>query len=556
MFVAGTQVYWSEFKVMYEALRALGYAVDVRSSHANPITAYSADGDIAQSAAGLGGGSYAAFKADFAARFGATFSDAWAPVGVVTPSGRIQDVPSVAPYAAVVLVGGLGALEYRLDGTYAGAEQQAAAVRLNALATEALASGVPVLAQCHAATLPAFFRVPGTSGQGPDGLGVSVLQGRSATAYHLSDGDSAARFAALGVTYRSQDSVVVDGPVGVAALADGAFRVITSRDWYPQTVAHAAATLHTHLRSTPAAPRLHATYSVLVLHGGPLDTSNCSASNRLNDVPCNYGTAALVLPADSTHVQALLLADAGAGAPRFTVSALNLADAGSAFDPASATSVATYAAGFDAVLFFKHWNTYLPTSLQQGLARYVDDGGGLVALHHGLYDDQANGLSKATLVSLFGASSSGATFSARDPSLGPYPQFNVNAGHFITTFGVAYDNPGAPRGSHLSGAAPANVGPLVVPSFAITDELYLNHAFVPGVVFGSGVNQVQTLFANGVMTTCTQAFTSGFARLRDLNGDGVAGRVVYLQVGERRANYAVTSPAGQAVRNALVWAAQ
>jgi putative intracellular protease/amidase len=553
MFVPGTQPYWSEYKVMYEGLQHLGYNVEVRSSHTGPISSYMTDTSIQVSANGLAGGSYAQFKASYQARFGGVFQDSWSPPGTIVPTGLIQEVEDLTKYRALVLVGGLGALPYRYDGSYTSPEYAAAAGKLQQLSEQALSAGTPILAQCHAGTLPLFFRDPATVGAGPGGLGTSILSGRTATAYPLADGDTAAQMASLGVTFRSQDPLVIDGP----ASGPGAYRVITSRDWYPQTVAHAARALANALRTYPPATELSKKYSVLIVHGGAINTSNCPATNKANDIPCNYGTATPeVIPADYTTVRALLEADSPGDAWSFQVSDVNISAASLPFNPGSTASVRAYLAGFDTVVFFKHWNTNLTPAIQSALQGWVDDGGGLVGLHHALYNDATGGLNKNTIVGIFGAESSMNNWSARNPDEGPYTLINTSFGHFIGSHGVPHGYPGVTPPGFVSGPALANPSPGLYPAFSIVDELYNNMAFSPGVTFGDGVNQVQTLYANNLLGSGTAAFTSGFARLRDINGDGTAGRVVYLEAGERRAIFAVGHPFAQVVRNAVLWSAQ
>jgi hypothetical protein len=322
-------------------------------------------------------------------------------------------------------------------------------------------------------------------------------------------------------------------------------------------VAYAARTLATALRTYPPVPALKATYSVLIVHGGAVNVGNCPATNKSNDIPCNYGVSPpSVIPADHTTIRALLEADSPGDAWQFAISDVNISAPGLPFDPNSGGSIRGYLDGFDAVVFFKHWNTNLTAAIQGALRDWVDDGGGLVGLHHALYNDATGGTNKNTLVALFGAESAMNTWSARNPDNGPYNLLNVNFGHFIGSHGVPHAYPGLVKPGAVTGAPLANPSPGLFPGFPIVDEIYNNMAFVPGVTFGEGVNQVQALYADNILQSGTAPFTSGFARTRDVDGDGVAGRVVYLEPGERRASFAVSHPFGQVVRNAVVWAAQ
>ncbi|HZE97007.1 MAG TPA: hypothetical protein VE981_08265 [Planctomycetota bacterium] len=234
VFVAYNRVWWSEYKVLYEGLRAAGYDVDVRSSATGSATSYQTDGDVQSSANNVAGSSYAAFQAAFASDFGAAWDPAWNSPAAIPLSGRLQDVASLAPYAGLVVVGGVGAVDYRYDGVYAdtvegahvdtAADVQAAAEKLNQLIVEALQTEKPLLAECHGATIPVFARTPGSAGQmpAPDALGRSVLQGRSLTGFPLHTGDTAAICAAFGVTFLQDRVTVVDAP------ATATFGVVSS----------------------------------------------------------------------------------------------------------------------------------------------------------------------------------------------------------------------------------------------------------------------------------------------------------------------------------------
>jgi putative intracellular protease/amidase len=208
---------------------------------------------------------YDELRARFEQRFGVAWDPAWNEPGPIPLDGRVQDA-RMEDYVALVLPGGSGSQFLRYDGTYEdlpgpaedpehvspAADMATAAAALNDLVVAALVQGSPVLAVCHAAPNPAFARVPGTEGQGPDGLGRSVLQGRRATGFPLeievfgAVGDVAVQYAALGIEFVPEQGVVVDGPavdLDGDGSPDGAELLVTGRSWYPEEVVEGVAAL-------------------------------------------------------------------------------------------------------------------------------------------------------------------------------------------------------------------------------------------------------------------------------------------------------------------------
>lgn len=541
MFVPASQTWWAEYKVAYEGYRARGYDVDVRSSAVGVATSYQTDGDVQSSAGTLAGSSYGAFQADFATSFGAAWNAVWNAPADIPVAGRIQDVASLAGYVALSIVGGIGAVDYRYDGSYPNAEVQAAAERLNGLINEAVQQGIPVLAECHAAAVPVFARTPGTAGQmpSPDGLGTSLLRNRTATGFP--GGDTAAVCASFGVTYLTDRRAVVEN-------------VITTRDWYPQTVAHGARTLLAVLGSTPSPALLAAATSVLILHGGP-----CDPSNPNNDIPANYGTVpASIIPVDYLDLQALLAADSPLDPFTIQVSEVNLLGGAVPFNLASSASALAYFSTFDVVIAFKHWSSQFGDPIQTALRDYADQGGGLVAIHHALFNHDTGAVNRNILCrDVFGAESHSSTWGARNPNNGPYGYMNLNHGHFVSTYGVPFTATSMmpPAGFPASPAAP-NPCAGGYPALNLTDEIYTNTTFTGTPVFGDGVGQINLLFANDHTAFPGQVHTAGFTKRFNPSSDASVGRLVYLQPGERVENVQVGHPYGQILRNAVIWAAQ
>lgn len=563
LFVSHENTYYSEYIVMKAALEDAGYTVEVRSASTLAASAYM-DGtgpDIAAAANTLVESSYTAFQAQYQALFG----QAWDESLNTTPStipvaGRIQDVTDMSGYVALVVAGGTGVIDYRLDGTYGAQgsgprlvsanEVQAAAEKLNTLAQEALQQGKPILGQCHGASLPAYWRVPATSGPGEESLGFSLLKDQPATGYP--DAGTGTYTTALGIQLRTNDKVVIASPNSAYYLqGQTQYRIITSQDWFPQTVAYAARTLLNLLETHPSVAQREAETKVLILHGGALNESNCAASNRTNDVPCNY-SGTQNLPADYTHLKTLLEATLATDNYDLLVADLNL-NGTLPYDGNNETAIVNYLLGYDVVVFFKHWSDNVTVPLQNALVEYANRGGGVVGLHHGLYNDVTAQHNKNILVSdLFGVQSGMSGWSA---NLTNYNLYHTNLGHFVSTYGLsipAAQNTPAAWGTNPLPAA-ASVSYAQLPAMAVYDELYNNMAFEAGQTFGRGLGQITPLFSND-QTPAGQCHTSGFVRRFNPSDDNTEGRVAYFITGERRETLNTSHAMGQVIRNAVVWA--
>ena len=557
MFVPKNYTYWSEYAVMRAALEALCYQVDVRSSSGGLAHAYAA-GDVASDA----GAQYSTFVTRFEQQFGQPWNAALnAPQADIALDGSLSTVSDMSAYEALVMVGGSGSVAYRYDGGYAALAHPADAARdvtaeevrlgaeqINRLALDALSRGKPVLGQCHAATLTGFFR--------GDGAAQPLLAGRGATGFP-DDGTpsgTAAVFASAGAAYRGNDTVVVESPnpQSFPGAASATSLVLTSRDWHPLTVSQAARTLANVLETYPyVVGGSPGPIRVLLMHGGALNVGDCSVSNQNNDVPCNHtGRTDLPaedrLPADSTHLRALLLAGSQNDPFVFDVTDVNMLAAPLPYDPGDHASVLSYLSGFDVVLQFKHWGSAMTPAVQGALSAYANAGGGIVALHHGLYNDGG----KDSFAALFGAQATNPGWSVY---YNPYTLISVSGGHFVTQYGITW-----PQAQFPLAAGPGGIPPSVTfsagayPGLALTDEIYGTMAYLPGVTFGRGPGQITPLLTNDHTSSSGQLFTSGFAR--QVGPAGSVGRLVYLQAGERRGNYDATQPYGQMIRNAVVYA--
>ena len=557
MFVSHEDTYHSEYIVMRKALEAAGYTVDIRSSNAQPAEIYtqnSINGPNDQGAV------YSDFQAQFEDAFGSTWQSDWNTVpDYIDVNGSIQNVENMMPYDALVVVGGTGAQAYRVDGSYASqgngerlvsaSEVEAAALKLNELAVEALMAGKPVMAQCHGASLAPYWRVPETTGT--DGLGTSILEGQYATGFP--EDATGTALASLNVEYRGSnaDRVTVSSPH--SSLGDGGAgsgKIITTRDWYSHTVAYAARTLLNVIETYPAAAELSNNISVLIIHGGAVNTSDCSVSNQTtNDVPCNYGTGSEFLPADYTDLVSLYQGNSANDTYNITVDDLDILGGGALpYDGSSVTSIENYLSNYDVVVFYKHWASNITANLQNAIVNYADDGGGVLSIHHGLYNS-----GKSILVNdLFEAESSSSGWSA---NLTEYNLVMTNYGHFVSTYGVALANPvETPSNWSSLPEGAANMSYSYYPNIEIEDEIYNNMTYTANASFGRGINEITPLFSDNVSSS-QYHHASGYVKLFDGSMDGSVGKVAFFEPGERPENYEIDSPYGQILRNAVVWLA-
>lgn len=490
------------------------------------------------------------FTSLFSTNFGTAWNAAWTTQQNIPLSGRIQDVADLSQYDALVIPGGRGAVAYQYDGSYANlspqdapgthvttaAEVQAAAEKINALINEALTNGKLVAAQCHGAPLAAFARRTGTAGSGFDGLGLSVLNGGFASGYPLGDGTVASDYANLGITYLADEKLVLDGPDSPHYSGNGRDMILTSRDWFAETVAYLAATVDNILDTYPTPAERTATINVLVFGG---------------DEPTNYWPQE---PARYTDI-VTLLNNANDG--------LNIVATGTSnVNDITLANLQNY----DVLLYFRH--DAISNTAQQAIVDYVAGGGGLVGLHHAIYNQ---GGQKQTLIDLFGAqlpvtaqlnNELYLVYSGESNHL-----LNVNFGNYVSTYGVhllpgdptstaEYTTPNGIPNTNLDADGAHGYYHFTIPA---NDELYTGNVFNPGVTFGEGVNQINRIFSNdrtvgGSPNPNNGHYDAwGWTKLYN-TGAGATGRIVYLQPGET-ADRTLADPAyAQVIRNGVVWA--
>ncbi len=561
MFVSNEDTYYSEYIVMKRGLEASGYEVDVRNASGMESSTYMipTNTTINETANTLSGSSYTQFTSQFLDFFGKNWNrNDNATPNFIPVNGKLQDIADLSAYKALIIVGGTGALAYRVDGIYESQGTanrlinattiQTVAEKLNTLALEALTNGKPIMAQCHGASLAPYWRV-----SLQNGLGDSLLKGQYATGFP--EPETATYLQSLGVNFRTNDRVTISSPNNVfSGATTGAFKIITTRDWYPQTVAHAARSILNILETYPKTTAFNNSTKVLVLHGGAVDPNNCGAGNRTNDVPCNYG-GGTNLPADYSHIVDLLQNKSANDNFNFSIENINITSSNLPFTANNKNSIENYLNQYDAIVFFKHWNTGLTTELQQALVSYVDNGGGIIALHHGLYNDTNGSVNKNILTQqLFGAESHTNNWSANRTN---YTVYNTNYGHFVSTYGIntSLDSDVAPaswtNNSLLQGS---NSSFSYYQRFTVFDEIYNNMTFLNGQTFGRNTNQITPLFSNNQIPN-NQTHTTGFVKKFNASDDSTIGRVAYFEIGETIANFNNLHPYGQVIRNAITWSA-
>ncbi|MEO9967522.1 MAG: ThuA domain-containing protein [Reichenbachiella sp.] len=567
MFVAHEQTYYSEYIVMKEALEAAGYTVDVRSASTMDFSMYmSPYNDLIHTANDLSGSSYSEFQQQFLSLFGESWDESNNSIlSLGETTGRLLAVESMDDYVGLVVVGGTGSLAYRVDGDYdaQGEEErnvsattvQQTAEHLNDLAVEALLNGKPVMAQCHGASLAAFWRVPDTTDPN-EVLGFSLLKGEISAGYP--ETETGTTLSDLDVTYRPNDRVTISSPH--SSLDDGyagTNRILTTRDWYPQTVAHAARTFLNILETYPDDEKKESTVATLVIHGGPLDPDDCGPGNKDNDVPCNHGDGDN-LPADYVDLMSVL--DANELADDFSIAAedLDLSDEELPFDPNDEEEVLSYLSDYKVVVFFKHWSNYLTDEMLQAIVTFADQGGGVIGLHHALYNDMHEGQNKDVLVTeLFGAQSTLNGWAANLTNFGLYA---TDHGHFISSYLIGYDDVSVHPEVWDSDPLPshANTPYSTLPYISVYDELYINFDYTGDIPIGRGVNTLTPLFSNSAnppQGETSQSRPTGFTHIYDGNEDGTMGKVVYMALGERKENVNRNSTYAQMIRNAVLWSA-
>jgi hypothetical protein len=185
------------------------------------------------------------------------------------------------------------------------------------------------------------------------------------------------------------------------------------------------------------------------------------------------------------------------------------------------------------------------------------DGGSVLAVHHGLYNedyDDMGSIQNKDLITndLFGVISTPIGFTG---TLTSYTLYQTNYGHFISTYGLSLAQHNLPLETPFSWSTDeplngSNLSYSFYQSFDLYDEIYGNLTLLGNS--GRGINEITPLFSNE-LTPTSQMHLSGFYKYYNSNDDELVGKLVYLQPGERKENYESGSLHGQVIRNAVIW---
>ncbi|HAS38930.1 MAG TPA: hypothetical protein DCS93_00555 [Microscillaceae bacterium] len=258
------QNYYSETAPFVAAMQNMGFNVELRGANANPVTPYligpqTIDG-VANS---LAGSNYA----DFLTQFQQVTGQAWDPSLNALPvsiavDGSILDITAeaMANYRALVVLGGIGATAYTLDGSYAphgglsAGEVQTVAEHLNTLAVAALNGGNPVVGICHGSTPTVHFRVP--CGAANSVNCISLLDGQTAAGFAGDPTQTGNIYSLINVTYDPSLTVgeSLTTPQFLPTSGNTRETIFTLADWYPQHIVELANALGTHLDGSPSDP--------------------------------------------------------------------------------------------------------------------------------------------------------------------------------------------------------------------------------------------------------------------------------------------------------------
>jgi hypothetical protein len=216
---------------------------------------------------------------------------------------------------------------------------------------------------------------------------------------------------------------------------------------------------------------------------------------------------------------------------------------------------------YDVLLYFRH--DTISQAAQEAIEAYVAGGGGLVGIHHAIYNHLGQ---KQTLIELFGGELPQQAQLNNELWLVYWGEenrlLNVNLGHFVSSYGVhlmagepsftdEYSSPLGIPNANLDGDGTRGYYHLTIPA---NDELYTGNRFNDGVTFGNGPNEINRLFANDRFVGGSPNPNNGhydawgWTKLHEL------GRIVYLQPGET-ADRSLAQPAyAQVIKNGVIWA--
>ena len=199
----------------------------------------------------------------------------------------------------------------------------------------------------------------------------------------------------------------------------------------------------------------------------------------------------------------------------------------------------------DVIVYFAHRGAQdcqgaaAQTELTAAFTELLESGGGIVAFHHGLYEDPQ----KTAVLQLIGASASGIAWDTTEGQR----VFATAPEHFVASHGVSYDGEAALTGGALTGGALTGGGTVPTGTFSyfdnVPDERY------PNVTFLEEAGETRTLL---FATDSGGVRPLGYA----LERPSWQGRVVGYQPGEYQPNALddLQGPNLQVLVNAVLWA--
>lgn len=346
--------------------------------------------------------------------------------GAITPGhttiATITSDTFANSYDGLILIGGIGAPTYFYDGLYTqttllGRETIAsAATAINNLVQTVLEEKLLLAGIGNGTGLIAYCREPGTTGTGANNLGTSILAGQLVTADTtdtiLTDNLTNLNITILTTTpHGNAEPIVITGP------GHTPHHILTVRDDSNTTLTYAARTFLNMLQTYPN-PATSNTFRRVLVFGGDTPQRYNIPPHLLatEDAIANMLTNVHELPIEAIATSDEHLVNTALALPRNTEDT------------------------FDALIYLRKYATGNQTTLNETIRSYVQQGGMLIVLHQGLYNDaglKGNLTTLSGLIGLIGGEIPDTTSNEETIYPGPHYFLNTNLGHYISTHNVA-----------------------------------------------------------------------------------------------------------------------
>ncbi|MEI6222721.1 MAG: hypothetical protein WCP97_08205 [bacterium] len=461
---------------------------------------------------------------------------------IVVGQTTIQDIKPAdfsSNYDGIVIIGGRGDEPYFNDGFITATEKVstdavgASVSTLSLLVNQALREGKIIGGVEYGSALLSYIRLDKTADQTADHLGISILKGKNATTSPI-DTITTTAFEQMGVillqsitggTPTANDPISAVEPVVVDGPTNFPDTIITGRDNSQETLTYFARTVLNALLTYPDPVQRQYSRRVAVF-GGDEPTRNG------NDVPyAKYTDIASNLALQTT----LPLQTQPIGDEQQLLSALGTTD----------KSSPDY---FDAIIYFRMYATGNQNLLNAALQNYVEHGGLLIILHHGLFNDGGKKGNLSTLTGLVGLAGGEIPSTLGSSQLaypGPHYIINTNLGNFISTYNVV----GSTRRAYTDTASTPNT----IGNTNSSSSTYFSFTNNPDeLITAITVNpqaQVVPLFGNNFYDGTASNRMLGWTRSVGL------GKVVFYEPGER-SDTSIKNENQQVLLNAILWGSQ